>query len=143
MDKHMKTEKTYIKVGGLVISTKPGNVKVSLVEGDENREIIEKLGFNPESLPPTEVFTVTVTDELDTGRIEDFALHLRCYAQAIQALVEMYLDEKRMSKDDEEKKLSQSYAGWIDFQIEKLEEDVEKIRDYLTGVLNGEVIVEE
>ena len=116
--------KVLISLKGAIFQADPENVKISVREDSEDAQLIREFGFEPKEIPIEEVFVGEVDYELDPYLIEEFALALRGYAQALQGLVELYMDDVRMGTEDK-KKLSQEYASWMDVQIEKLERDLE------------------
>ncbi len=134
--------KVFISLKGALFQVDPENVKISVREDSEDAQFIRKFGFDPKDLPIEEVFVGEVDYQLDPYLIEEFALALRGYAQALQGLVELYMGDLRTGTEDR-RKLSQEYASWMDVQIQKLERDLEEVKEHLRQVGEGEVIKKE
>ena len=134
--------KVFISLKGALFQVDPENVKISIREDSEDAQFIRKFGFDPKDLPVEELFIGEVDYKLDPYLIEEFALALRGYAQALQGLVELYMGDLRTGTEDRQK-LSQEYASWMDVQIQKLERDLEEVKEHLRQVGEGEVIKKE
>ena len=134
--------KVFISLKGALFQVDPENVKISVREDSEDAQFIRKFGFDPKDLLVEELFIGEVGHELDPYLIEEFALALRGYAQALQGLVELYMGDLRTGTEDRQK-LSQEYASCMDVQVRKLEGDLERVKEHLRQVGEGEVIKKE
>ena len=133
-------KKTFVSVLGVPVEVCPQNLKIAVRKGTEEARAIEKLGFDPEELPPEDVkvFTAYVSHELDTDRVEEFIFALRGYAKALGGLVRSYLSEVKEGRKDK-KALSREYAECMGVLLERLKRDLDRLSDYLSQLEEGEV----